>query len=117
MPLSRGKLYHESRSDRMRCSSPSSASKIDDFPEPVGPRMRLIAPLLKNRSPSTVKRNFRWDGVKGAAESDVDSDELSQEKLALWKPITSGSAVGAVASLDDGAPSVESVACLSSSSV
>lgn len=115
IPLSRGKLYHESSPEGIRCSSPSSANKIDDFPEPVGPRMRLRAPRLKNRSPSIVKRNLRWDGVSETV-SDVDSDELSQANTVLWNPITSGSTVEGRVWLDD-FPLLTSAAYLSSSSV
>lgn len=52
-------------------------------------------PALKNRSPSTLRRKLRLDGVAGVDDADPDCAR-DQENVALWNPIAVKSAPGAV---------------------
>lgn len=59
--------------------SPNKAMRREVFPEPVGPIMRFNEPDLKERSPSIVRRKFRFlleeEGVAGVDDPDADAEE------------------------------------------
>lgn len=58
--------------------------RIDVFPEPVGPTMRLICPRSKIRSPSMWSVKLRLDdpGVDGGAFVQVN-DALQKPRISL----------------------------------
>lgn len=67
----------------MKCISPSSAISIDVFPEPVGPTMRFIPPVLNTRSSSIRRRNSWREGVRVPSRGEAD-----QANWAPPKPIS-----------------------------
>jgi hypothetical protein len=81
-PFSRGRLNHESGPAGMKCISPNRAFKIDVFPEPLGPIMRLILPGWKRSSSSMRRQNWRL--------VIFSTSIFDHENMELWKPIPLG---------------------------
>lgn len=75
-PRSRGRLYQESGPDGKKCISESNAMRMEVFPDPVPPRIKLMAPRLKTSSPSIFNKKFRFEVFPW----------LDQPKVALRKP-------------------------------
>ena len=71
-------------------ASPRRAIKMDVFPEPVGPTIRLIFPFLNANRSLILSVNLRLEGVNDPSSS------ADQAKDASWNPMSASSAFSGV---------------------